>query len=707
MTIPTYSTGTVSVSANGTVVSGGSSVIWASPAVKEGDWIAIDGLGVTMILEVTDNSHLVIPQWKGGAKTNVSYVIYNNFSARADRAEIASDLVKQVTALNVEGFIWYVASTRTEPDPSRGDEGQWAYQPSTGKQWHKQGGEWIYDGIFKTLRVQGIWHGSITYTANDVVTLNGTSYLAITASTNITPPNVAYWQVLAAKGDTGPATLKPLVAWATATAYAPGPPADYVTIGGSSYACAVAHTSAAAFATDLAAGRWVVVALKGADAPTFGGTSNTSLTLGTGVKAFVTQNNLAYQSGARVRAASNADGSKWMEGAISYSAGSSALTMSVDKFNGSGTVSDWNFNPAGQPGAGDLSSANNLSDLANKPQALLNLGLRINQAAGVFGTDLNDYVHTGNYRINDNVTNAPFSGSYWFLEVLGDPDPDYISQTLTALVTVGSNSRDQKWFRTKQIGAWGPWRRFDRAFPRGYVSGFNTSNNGSDIVNDIDIQPGMCRSMGDTADIISSTLMTKRLDALWSAGNGGGFRDGGSIADGTWHVFAMSTDAGVCDFIASQSPTAPTLPSGYIHKQLIWSIIRYSSAILPYVQNGDDCSYVTPITNDSIIAPRAWSLLSLTVPNGIVVEPKLSGYLALDAAGGYLNFYIGSVLNGVAGPKYLLGAGGGPNQRYTYVINNGIFTNTAGQIYYEKGGTGAIDYTGLITTGFRYARGQG
>lgn len=49
-------------------------------------------------------------------------------------------------------------------------------------------------------------------------------------------------------------------AWVTATAYAVS---DIVTTGGSTYICAIAHTSAGSFATDLGAGRWYLVASKG------------------------------------------------------------------------------------------------------------------------------------------------------------------------------------------------------------------------------------------------------------------------------------------------------------------------------------------------------------------------------------------------------------------------------------------------------------
>ena len=52
---------------------------------------------------------------------------------------------------------------------------------------------------------QGPWDGTIAYANRDAVTLGGTSYVYRQAHTNRQPPNAAYWDLLAAKGDTGPA----------------------------------------------------------------------------------------------------------------------------------------------------------------------------------------------------------------------------------------------------------------------------------------------------------------------------------------------------------------------------------------------------------------------------------------------------------------------------------------------------------------------
>lgn len=53
---------------------------------------------------------------------------------------------------------------------------------------------------------RGAWSSATAYVVNDVVTVSGTSYLAIQAGTNQNPTSAtAYWMVLASKGDTGAA----------------------------------------------------------------------------------------------------------------------------------------------------------------------------------------------------------------------------------------------------------------------------------------------------------------------------------------------------------------------------------------------------------------------------------------------------------------------------------------------------------------------
>lgn len=177
------------------------------------------------------------------------------------------------------------------------------------------------------------------------------------------------------------AGLTPADAWASGVAYAVQ---NSVVANGSLYRCLVAHTSGV-FATDLAAGKWVLVTplqagtdgtngTNGTNGAGYGGTSTTSLAIGTGAKLFTTQAGLAYQNGARVRATSNGDTTKWMEGVATYSG--TTLAITVDSTNGSGTFADWNFNIAGEVGtvAGAVLAANNGSDFADPAATFVNLG---------------------------------------------------------------------------------------------------------------------------------------------------------------------------------------------------------------------------------------------------------------------------------------------------------------------------------------------
>lgn len=316
--LASYSTGTVTVAAGGTTVTG-TGTIWSGTNVKPGDILQI-GNFQSVISDVTDTATLVIPPWGGGAQAGVAYKIWQWFPQRVAGAQAMATVSQLVAAFESDGFFVFVDTTETVPDPSLGNDGQYAFQPTTGKTWVKSGGVWSYLGIYKGFNFTGAYNGATTYSVGDVMTDAGSSYVWInpTPGSGHTAPNTTYWQLLAsigATGNTGPT--------------------------GAGY----------------------------------GGTSTTSLAIGTGSKVFTTQSGLAYQNGARVRASSAANTSNWMEGLVTYSG--TTLTMTSDKTNGSGTLADWNFNVVGQNGAGDLSSTNNLSDVANVATARANLGIDI------------------------------------------------------------------------------------------------------------------------------------------------------------------------------------------------------------------------------------------------------------------------------------------------------------------------------------------
>src|SRR5262249_46072880 len=113
----------------------------------------------------------------------------------------------------------------------------------------------------------------------------------------------------------------------------------------------------------------------GATGPGYAASSADSRTISNSASlSFTTQAGLAYTVGARVRVSSSASPTNWMEGLVTAYGGTS-MTVQMDKSNGSGTFAAWDINIAGQPGAGDLTAANNLSDLASKAAGYDNLSI--------------------------------------------------------------------------------------------------------------------------------------------------------------------------------------------------------------------------------------------------------------------------------------------------------------------------------------------
>lgn len=86
-------------------------------------------------------------------------------------------------------------------------------------------------------------------------------------------------------------------------------------------------------------------------------TSTSSVTPGTGAKAFTTNLNAtdtAFQVGTEVRVAYSADPTEFMQGVITAFSGTS-MSVSVDVFNGSTARNSWTFSVAGQSGVTTLS----------------------------------------------------------------------------------------------------------------------------------------------------------------------------------------------------------------------------------------------------------------------------------------------------------------------------------------------------------------
>ncbi|MCZ7502041.1 hypothetical protein [Agrobacterium sp. ST15.13.015] len=239
---------------------------------------------------------------------------------------------------------------------------------------------------------------------------------------------------------------------------------------------------------------------------------------------------------------------------------------------------------------------------------------------------------------------------------------------------------------------------------KGHIYGLTLSNSVSDPVNDIDIAAGEAASTETNPVLmILASSLTKRLDAAWAVGTGNGGLDTGSIGNNTYHIWLIQrSDTGVVDALFSLSATAPTMPANYDRKRRIGSIIRSGGTILGFTQNGDTFILNVGINNRSSTAAQASTLLALTVPTGVVVQPILLSTQAQNAvgniqtqfanAGGALGTYVTTVANQEIGNVY---------------ISGGIFTNTSAQIQFGVSIIGGSLFSNdLITRGWIDPRGR-
>lgn len=161
-----------------------------------------------------------------------------------------------VVTLNGSTYVATAASTGQDPSATPGSWSLWAAKGDPGAA--GTNGTNGTNGTSFTYR--GTWSSATTYVVNDVVTSSGSSYIATAVNTNLTPAsNPGSWSVLAAQGSTGTSgtsfTYKGT--WSSATTYTAR---DVVTYNGSSY---VAIASGSNKTPDTQTSFWSLMAAAG------------------------------------------------------------------------------------------------------------------------------------------------------------------------------------------------------------------------------------------------------------------------------------------------------------------------------------------------------------------------------------------------------------------------------------------------------------
>lgn len=148
MAINTYAVGTISIAGTGATTATGVGTSWTAVNGRSGDIVQV-GNQITLIGDAPDATHLTIPPWPGGAVVAQPYKIYQTSPLRFAGGQAMADISAAVTIFNTYPLV--VDPALAVPDPSLGNESQYAFQITTAKWWKKSGGVWVFQGTIPGL----------------------------------------------------------------------------------------------------------------------------------------------------------------------------------------------------------------------------------------------------------------------------------------------------------------------------------------------------------------------------------------------------------------------------------------------------------------------------------------------------------------------------------------------------------------------------
>lgn len=256
---------------------------------------------------------------------------------------------------------------------------------------------------------------------------------------------------------------------------------------------------------------------------------------------------------------------------------------------------------------------------------------------------------------------------------------------------------------------------------RGYIDGCTLAN-GADTTNDITIAAGVCRDSTNAVNITVAAMTTgKQLDANWAVGDAAGMRNSAvGIANTTYHIYTVSTAAGVQDIYAHTSTTVATVitalqaesgGSSYIYARRIGSIVRASNAILQFTQNGNLFLLTTPVADVANTADHTTAATGTlaSMPTGLTaIAQLLVGANDNTNGNGNLGVYLSalsqtdSTPSNTAAPGLTVAGTGGAS--YGWVGGVEILTNTSAQVRYRS--NSALIDTIIVTSGWLDSRGK-
>lgn len=231
---------------------------------------------------------------------------------------------------------------------------------------------------------------------------------------------------------------------------------------------------------------------------------------------------------------------------------------------------------------------------------------------------------------------------------------------------------------------------------KGHIYGLTLANNGTDANNDIDIAAGEAASSESSPVLMSSSGLTKRLDANWAVGTNQGGLDTGSKANTTWyHVWLIQrSDTGVVDVLFSTSATSPTMPANYDRKRRIGAILTDGSGIIyGFTQTKNKFQWDAPHVAYNSNPGTSATLIAMDTPAGVI-----STWLGSLASVVNRNVAVTSPLKGAITPSQYGGVSIGTGTNISGVPLDTVTTDTSRQIRVQAdvGGTLYVGTRGWI-----------
>lgn len=158
------------------------------------------------------------------------------------------------------------------------------------------------------------------------------------------------------------------------------------------------------------------------------------------------------------------------------------------------------------------------------------------------------------------------------------------------------------------------------SFPYYYINGLKLSND-TDTDHDIQIAVGQATDSTNSANMVLANVLTKQIDANWSAGdNAGGFPSGLTLSNNTWyHMFLIKNPTtGVVDAGFDTSTSAANLltdATGYTLYRRIGSVLTNGSAnIVQFLQIDNMFLWVTPPEDVNSTVTTSDAAYTLSIP---------------------------------------------------------------------------------------------